>query len=148
VPLAGPQGVPVSGWVSVTAPLEMQIFENGRLLGSSRSERIMMSVGRHQLQLANEAIAYHSSHTVQVSPGRVTPLAIELPKGSMSLNALPWAEVWVDGERMGETPLGNIAVSVGVHDVLFRHPELGEQRHAVTVTLAGPARVSADLRKR
>jgi hypothetical protein len=148
VPLAGPQGVPVSGWVSVAAPLELQIFENGRLLGSSRSERIMMSVGRHQLQLANEAIAYQSSHTVQVSPGRVTPLAIELPKGSMSLNALPWAEVWVDGERMGETPLGNIAVAAGVHDVLFRHPELGEQRHAVTVTLAGPARVSADLRKR
>ena len=66
----------------------------------------------------------------------------------MSVNAVPWAEVWVDGDRVGETPLGNVPVALGVHDVLFRHPELGEQRQTVTVTLAGPARVSADLRRR
>jgi hypothetical protein len=32
--------------------------------------------------------------------------------------------------------------------VLFKHPELGEQHHAVTVTASAPARLSADLRKR
>ena len=45
----------------------------------------------------------------------------------MALNAQPWADVWVDGERVGETPIGNVAVPIGPHEVVFRHPQLGEQ---------------------
>jgi hypothetical protein len=148
VPMTAPEGAPVSGWITIAAPVEMQVLEGGRLLGSSRADRIMMSVGRHQLQIANETLAFSVTRTVQVSPGRVTPLRIELPRGSMALNATPWAEVWVDGERVGETPIGNVQVQIGTHDVLFKHPELGEQRHKVTVTAAAPARISADLRRR
>ena len=148
VPLSAPQGVPVSGWVSVASPVEMQLFEDGRLVGSSRSDRIMMSVGDHSLQIVNDTLGYRQSRTVQVSPGRVTPMRIDVPKGSVALNAAPWAEVWVDGDRLGETPIGNVNLPIGTHDVLFRHPDLGEQRHTVTVTLNGPARLSVDMRKR
>lgn len=148
VPLSAPQGVPVSGWVSLTSPVEMQLFEDGRLVGSSRSDRIMMSVGDHSLQIVNEALGYRQSRTVQVSPGRVTPMRIDVPKGSVALNAAPWADVWVDGDRLGETPIGNVNLPIGNHEVVFRHPELGEQRHTVTVTLNGPARLSVDMRKR
>ena len=148
VPLSAPQGVPVSGWVAVNAPIEMQLFEDGRLVGSSRSDRIMMSVGDHSLQIVNEALGYRQSRTVQVSPGRVTPMKIDIPKGSVALNAAPWAEVWVDGDRLGETPIGNVNLPIGTHDVIFRHPDLGEQRHTVTVTMNGPARLSVDMRKR
>jgi hypothetical protein len=148
VPLTAPQGVPVSGWVSVTAPVEMQLFEDGRLIGSSRSERIMMSVGEHNLQIVNEALGYRSGRVVRVNPGGVTPMRIEVPRGSLALNATPWAEVWVNGDRVGETPIGNVSLPIGNHDVLFRHPDLGEQRHTVTVTLNGPARLSVDMRKR
>ena len=148
VPLSAPQGVPVSGWVSLTTPVEMQLLEEGRLVGSSRSDRIMMSVGEHSLQIVNEALGYRQTRTVLVQPGKVTPMRIDVPKGSVALNAAPWADVWVDGERLGETPIGNVSLPIGNHDVVFRHPELGEQRHTVTVTLNGPARLSVDMRKR
>ena len=148
VPLSAPQGVPVSGWVSLTTPVEMQLFEDGRLVGSSRSDRIMMSVGNHTLQIVNEALGYRATRTVQVSPGKVTPMRVDIPKGTAALNASPWAEVWIDGERVGDTPMGNVSLPIGTHDVLFRHPELGEQRHTVTVTLSATARLSVDMRKR
>ena len=38
-------------------------------------------------------------------------------------------------------------ITIGPHEILFRHPQLGEQRHAVTVTMKAPARLSVDLRK-
>lgn len=148
VPLSAPQGVPVSGWLSVNSPVEMQLLEDGRLVGTSRSERIMMSVGDHNLQLVNETLGYRVSRTIQVGPGRVTSMRLDPPKGTLALNAAPWAEVWVDGDRVGDTPVGNISLAIGNHDVLFRHPDLGEQRHTVTVTLNGPARLSVDMRKR
>jgi hypothetical protein len=66
----------------------------------------------------------------------------------MAINAQPWAEVFIDGERVGETPIGNVPVPIGTHEVRFRHPELGEQVVRSTVTLGTPARLSVDLRKR
>jgi hypothetical protein len=83
-----------------------------------------------------------------VGPGKVTPMRVDIPKGSLALNAAPWAEVWLDGDKVGDTPMGNISLPIGTHEVLFRHPDLGEQRHTVTVTLNGPARLSVDMRKR
>jgi hypothetical protein len=148
VPLSAPEGVPVSGWVSLNSPLEMQLFEDGRLVGNSRSERIMMSVGEHNLQVVNETLGFRVARTVQVGPGKVTPMRVDIPKGSLALNAAPWAEVWLDGDKVGDTPMGNISLPIGNHDVVFRHPDLGEQRHSVTVTLNGPARLSVDMRKR
>jgi hypothetical protein len=49
---------------------------------------------------------------------------------------------------VGETPIGNFAITLGSHEVVFRHPELGEQRFMSTVTLNAPARVTADLRRK
>jgi hypothetical protein len=55
--------------------------------------------------------------------------------------------VFVDGGLMGQTPLSNISLAIGQHQVTFRHPQLGERRQTITVTTAGPNRVSADLTK-
>jgi PEGA domain len=148
VPMTAPRNAPVSGWISVSAPVDVQLYENQRLLGSSQTDRIMVPVGRHEIEVVNEALGYRASKTVNVAPGQTANLRLDLPKAPMALNAIPWAEAWVDGERVGETPIGSVQVSIGPHEVVFRHPELGERRVITTVTLAGPAKVSVDMRKK
>ena len=106
----------------------------------------MMAAGRHELEFVNDTLGYRATRVVQVSPGKVATVAVELPKGVVSLNAMPWAEVWIDGARVGETPIGNLAVPIGAHEVVFRHPQYGEKRHAISVTLAAPVRVSVDMK--
>jgi hypothetical protein len=145
VPLTTAMFAPVSGWVTLTAPVEVQLFERGALLGTSAADRIMLAAGVHDLELVNDTLGYRQVRSVEVVPGETLHVAVELPDGTLALNASPWAEVWVDGERVGETPLGNLPVSIGPHEVLFRHPDLGERRHAVTVTAIEPARLSVDL---
>ncbi|HMB80997.1 MAG TPA: PEGA domain-containing protein, partial [Vicinamibacterales bacterium] len=149
VPLgAAADGGLVSGWIAVSAPADVQVFENKRLLGTSQSDRLMVSSGRHDIEIVNETLGYRAARTVQVSPGKVTPIKIEFPKGTIALNAVPWAEVWVDGEKVGDTPIGNLSLAIGSHEIVFRHPDLGEQRHAATVTVNSPARLSVDMRKK
>ena len=148
VPMTAPGGAPLSGWVSVTSPIEVQLYEGGQLLGSSKSDRILMTAGRHELEIVNEALGYRATRVVQVPAGKVTPLALEAPQGVIALNAIPWADVWINGERVGQTPIGNLSLRIGQHDVVFRHPELGEQNHTALVTLKGVTRLSVDLRKR
>ena len=148
VPLASAAVEPASGWIAVTAPVELQIFEGKRLVGTSQSDRLMLPAGRHDLDVVNDTLGYRQTRTVQVAPGKTAAVKLDWPKGSIAINALPWADVWIDGERVGETPIGNHSLPIGPHEILFRHPELGEQRFATTVSLKAPARVSVNLRKK
>jgi PEGA domain len=147
VPMTAPNGAPVSAWLAVTSPIELQVFENDRLLGSSRSDRIMIAAGRHQVELANEELGYRATRTFDVAAGKVAPVSVDIPNGTIGLNAAPWAEVWIDGARVGETPIGNLPIAIGRHEVIFRHPDLGERRQSVTVTLKEVARLSADFNR-
>lgn len=146
VPLATKPPTAAAGWISVSAPVDVQLFENGRLLGSSTIERIMVPVGRHDLEIVNESLGYQERRTVRVTAGEVASVTASWPKGSLSINAVPWAEAFVDGTSVGETPIGNIQVPIGPHEIVFRNPKLGERRETVVVTTRAPAKVGVDLR--
>ena len=150
VPLvaAARESAPQSGWITVSSPVDVQLFENGRLLGSSQTDRIMVPTGGHQIDLVNDTLGYRATRSVQVAPGKVASVAVKLPMGSVAINAIPWAEVWIDGNRIGETPIGNQPATIGHHEIVFRNPELGEKTQTVTVTLTTPARLSVDMRKK
>jgi len=145
VPL-GPRKAEV-GYLSVTSAVPLEVFEDGNLLGSSQSARIMMLAGRHTFDIANDSLGFRAARQVTIEPGAVSGLTIDLPSGTLSVNAVPWAEVWMDGQRVGETPIANLPVRIGSHELIFRHPQLGEQRRSITVTLKAPARVGVDLRQ-
>ena len=148
VPLAAraPAGA-AAGWISiVSAPVDVQLFENGRFLGSSRIDRIMLPAGRHELDIVNEALGFQERRAVQVTAGQVVPINLKWPTGGLSINAVPWALAFVDGAPAGETPIANMQVPIGPHEILLRHPQLGERRASVTVTARETAKVGIDLR--
>jgi hypothetical protein len=140
-PVAG-----AAGWISVAAPVDVQLFEGGRFLGSSRIDRIMVPAGRHDLEIVNEQLGYQERQSVRVTAGQVSAVRLAWPNGSLSINAVPWAEAFIDGRPVGETPIGNFQVPIGTHQITFRHPQLGERSTSVTVTTREPARVGMDLR--
>jgi hypothetical protein len=148
VPMGTQAGAASTGWLSVTAPVEVELREYGRLLGTSGIDRIMLPTGKHDIELVNEYLGYRELRTVHVSPARVSTLSVTLPKGTVSLNAVPWASVSIDGESVGDTPIGNLQLTVGPHEVVFRNSELGEQRRVITVSTRTPVRLSVDLTRK
>jgi len=145
-PIATAAPGPVSGWLSLKAPVTIDVHENGKLLGTSDSDRIMLAAGRHDLELSNDTLGFHATRAVVVTAGKVAPVAVDMPQGVINVNASPWAEVFIDGRKVGETPIGNLPVSIGPHELVFRHPQFGEKRQAVSVTLNAPVRVSVDMK--
>src|SRR5262249_23621919 len=124
------------------------VFEDGRLIGTSEMDRIMLPAGEHFLELVATSVGFRATRSVRVTAGQTLALGVELPRAPLSINAVPWAEVFIDGVRIGETPLGNVSQRLGPHEIVFRHPELGERRVNATVTLNEPARISVDMRQR
>jgi PEGA domain len=135
------------GWVRVESNIPLDVYEEDRLIGTSAIDRIMLPAGSHALRLVSRPLNFEGRQTVQITGGQMKVVKPDLPNGTLSINALPWAEVLVNGERKGETPLGNLSVPIGQHEVVFRHPQFGEQRRSVTVTTGGITRVGVDLRR-
>lgn len=137
----------LSGWMHVSSPVILQLYEDAQLLGTTEIERIMLPVGRHEIEFVSRPLDYRATATLQVTAGKTTTFAVKLPSGVLYVNALPWADVWIDDQRVGETPLANMSVSIGTHEVLFRHPQLGEQRRTVVVKQSGATRIGVEFGK-
>jgi PEGA domain-containing protein len=139
--------IPVfSGWVTVVAPFVLDVAEDGRGLGTTEQNRIMLPPGRHTLTFSHKEYGYSSTQNVDVEPGGVRTVTVD-PKGTAAINATPWAEVWLDGTKLGETPLASTPVPLGTHEFVFKHPELGERRVTATIRANATSTVSADFGK-
>jgi hypothetical protein len=138
--------LPTTGQLMVKVPFEMQVFEGATLIGVT-SDRLKLPVGPHDLRIVSETLAFETRLHAEIFAGKTTRLPLTLPNGSIALNATPWAEVWIDGEKIGETPIGNYAIPIGPHEIVFKNPDLGEQHHAATVTASAPVKLSVDLTK-
>jgi hypothetical protein len=146
---AAPRPAPpgsLSGWLRVDVPVSMRIFEDGRLLGTTDVDRLMLPTGDHTFEFRNDELGFSTRQVVTIKAGDTTVVPVRLPSAAISINAKPWAEAWVDGERVGDTPIGTLMRTIGRHEVVLRHPELGERRVPVVVTMSAPARVSVDFK--
>ncbi len=133
------------GWVTITSPVELTVMENGQILGTTRADRLMLPAGTHELQLVAAPFDFQTTVTANVRVGMTVTIPVVLPNGTLSINATPWADVSLDGQPIGSTPIGNLSVRIGPHELIYRHPQFGERRQTVIVKADTPVRASVDL---
>jgi hypothetical protein len=136
-----------AGWLRISSPVLLQLHVDGNLVGNTESDRVMLPAGEHQVDISNAALGFAVNRRVSVAAGRTTQLQITPPNGRLSINAVPWAEVWLNGMPLGQTPLANLSHPIGTYEVILRHPQLGERRARVTVSMNDTARLGVDMRQ-
>ena len=98
------------------------------------------------VEFALDSYASSDPLRVEVSRGKVANVDVAAePQGLLSINALPWADVQVDGHSVGSTPVANLSLPIGVHEILWHHPQLGEFRSVVSVRAQSPTGISINL---
>jgi len=145
--LPRPTAAPVAGWVAVASPFPVEMLEHDEVVGTSGAAKIMLAAGKHEVLLRNESLGFEAPRTITVVPGQVTSVAIDPPKALLNVNARPWADVLIDGEMAGQTPLSSVSLAVGPHQVTFRHPQFGERTERIVVKVQGVTRVAIDFNK-
>ena len=138
--------VPVfSGFVELSVPFVVEVAENGKVLGTSENQ-IILGPGRHSLHLQNKDLNYSATQTVDVEPGEAARVPLD-PRGSANINAAPWAEVFIDGQKAGDTPLANVPIRLGVREIVFKNPQFPERKIVTTIKAGTPATISVDFNK-
>jgi PEGA domain len=135
------------GGIRLSSPIDLEVFEGDSRLGSSATGIVSAAAGRHELDLVNSLLGFRSRQVVDIKAGQVVPLTVTPPNGRININAVPWAEVLIDGKSVGETPIGNLSIPLGEHEIILRHPQLGEIRRTALVRSDVITRVTANLER-
>jgi hypothetical protein len=114
-----------AGLVTVDSTPETTVYtDKGRLLGRTPLKRATLPPGSVGLKLVNAAKGVEHFARVRVESGKETKLDVVIPKGTLKLAVTPWAEVYVDGIRLGTTPMPARELYAGRHELRLVNPHL------------------------
>ncbi|MEO5820217.1 MAG: PEGA domain-containing protein, partial [Vicinamibacteraceae bacterium] len=136
--------VPVyAGWASVLSPVQLDILLEGKLVGSTEIEKLMLRPGKHTLELVNESLGYRGSVEIRVRPGATTSVSV-VPKTPVTVEAPAGTELSINGENMGTLPNAALQVPLGTAEFVMRYKD-EERRQVVPVTMSAPVTVKFEL---
>jgi hypothetical protein len=83
--------------------------------------------------IALQATAHREGHTAGAQPLELVPAA----PGYLRVLATPWAEVWVDGQRVDVTPFARgIPLPIGTHYITLVHPNAPVEKRTIDIVSA------------
>jgi hypothetical protein len=129
------------GFMTVFSRIPMQVYVDGKRIGMSDDGQLLLPSGTHRIEVVNEHFHYRSSTTLTIRPGHVQPYNVVLPTAQIHVTTTPGAEVWVEGERVGVAPLGQIQVPIGTREIAVKDAT-GEKQQVVEVKYGDALEVS------
>jgi len=141
---------PAMGRLIVNVPFPAQIYVDDALVDTAPGAEIPVSPGVHRVRVVwlprdKTPPPAPQEFTIEVSPGQAVTLPVTPPMPArLYVNSWPWSEVWVDGQRHGETPTV-MTLPAGPHELEFRRPDGRSYRVPVELPADGVLRVGYDF---
>jgi len=143
--LAPPTSVagPITGAVEITADVAgARVFLDGHLLGSAPQALERVSEGRHTVRVEKKGYLPFKQD-LEVVPGRTARLRARLtakveakPEGFRIDSDVPGAQVFLDREFLGTTPVDVVGIAPGKHRLNVSTE--GYEMHAEDIEVASP----------
>jgi serine/threonine-protein kinase len=105
---------------------------DGARLGGTPVSRAKVPAGSHLLKLENPALGLARVERITLRAGEEKVHRVSFQKGKINVMVDPWADVWLDGAKVGQTPLAAREVWEGRHRLRLVGPQ-GEKTVTVEV---------------
>ena len=135
-----------AGWLTVYSPFDVAITEGGRMIRLDDRRQVMLPPGPHELRFENRRLDYAEVRHVDVRAGEFTTLSVIPSTSTLTVTATAAADVWIDGARIGQTPLVAVPVELGTREIVLKRTNGDERRTTVMVT-AKPTSLEVDFSK-
>jgi hypothetical protein len=135
-----------AGWLTVYSPFDVTITEGGRMIRLDDRRQVMLPPGPHELRFENRRLDYAEVRHVDVRAGEFTTLSVIPSTSTLTVTATAAADVWIDGARVGQTPLVAVPVELGTREIVLKRTNGDERRTTVMVT-AKPMALAVDFSK-
>jgi hypothetical protein len=131
-----------SGWLAIFSPIPVTVAIDGKPVSLTEDGRVMVTPGKHVVELISERFNYRATETLDVRPGETTPHTLDLPMGNVRVTAPEGAQIKVDGAPASGAAADGLTMTIGSHEISATHPSLGERRASVDVRHGAPTDVT------
>lgn len=136
------------GYLQLTVSPWAEVFIDGRFVDRTPlAIPLSLEPGRRQLLLRHpNRLEYIQD--LSIASRETLRLTVRMPEawGYLRLTVNPWAEVFIDGQSMGTTPLAeDLKLSIGEHELKLRGPDGREQRETIRILRDDTLRHRVDL---
>ncbi len=134
----------------ISDPPGASIVLNGIERGTSPVSIRAVEEGRHEL-VARLAGHYEARRTIEVPAGnnQISVTLEPLPPGTLIVEILPYAELWIDGELRERDALNyRTELRPGTHTIELRHPDYGTVTESVEIPSGGSVTKTYNLETR
>ncbi len=135
-----------SGWLHVSSPIELKVAEKNEAIALDDSNQALLPPGPHEVRLTNRSLGFAEVHRVDIKPGATTSLVIAPSPSHLTLTSSLPADVTIDGEPAGPTPLTDHAIALGSRDITVRSTS-GEVKHLTLSVTVKPLVIEVDFSK-
>jgi len=127
---------PKTGMITINSnPSGAEVYIDGQKVGETPLEHYVLPIGLHQVLIKKEGYK-DEVFNVSIQEGKELTFNVELsPKtGMITITTDPsGAEVYIDGLKVGETPLEQYVLTVGKHTIVIKKEGYKEETHEITV---------------
>lgn len=124
----GPRG---KGSVTIACQPAATVYWNRKKMGVT-PVTFSLPAGRQELILKGSQGAQRMV-TVTVKPNKTIAKQLTFRFGSIKFKVQPWADVWINGKKIGQTPIPPYKAREGIYTVVLRNGTNSKQKR-VTVT--------------
>jgi hypothetical protein len=145
-PTATPTPAETHGYLVAEVVPSASVVLDERKLGRTPLGRLRLEAGIHTIALSNDDVPGIIRDRIEIRGGETIRRRYSFAEvGYLQVVVRPWAEVFIDGRRVGQTPLARLQVAVGSHSVTLRNPQFGERTETIQVTAGETARLNVSL---
>ncbi len=124
------------------------VFIDGEKVGTTPVTNHSLAPGAHQIRLTNPELGLSRNLKIEVGPGQVVrkKVAFSVATGKLLVQAKPWADIYLDGKKIGTTPLQPHPLPPGEYRVRLYNPALEQESNKrVKIESGKTARVSVNF---
>ncbi|MEL6547030.1 MAG: PEGA domain-containing protein, partial [Myxococcota bacterium] len=144
-PSPPPRRRPSKGYVRVDAPIPMKVYAGGKLIGQTPLRRESLPTGSVRLRLESPSEGFYLTRRVRIRSGETAELDLALRKGTVALQATPWARVRRGNKAPVQTPT-QLTVYEGDYRLRFECPDGSTRTKIAKVTPGKTTGIPVDCR--
>jgi hypothetical protein len=130
-----------TGWLTVSSSPPATVYMDNKIIGLTLLFKIPLEAGKHEVHLVNEKFDIHDHFNVTIKKGKTKKIVKKYDKkekyGKLSVTSLPHAQVYIDGHKIGHTPISKYNLEPGNYTVTLVNDEMGINDSASITILKG-----------
>lgn len=133
------------GKLNIMTLKDLSIYIDGKKEGEG-SISIFLAPGNHRIKLVSKSKMINYKTSIRVESNKETTKTIMLKKGKLSLSVKPWANIYINGKKIGQTPIPPKVLYEGTYKVVLKNPKYSSFSKTIKIKSGKTTLIMKDLK--